>query len=262
MDDGLHEFCMQVIDILRKNFPQREFEYDGGAESITSGTLRFGMRNMYLEYQQSREGVDLEGALVSRFESAFNLVETNGIVSLGTWDEMKSRLRMQLVRADLASMDQIVTFPFSAEVRSAIVLDSEKGYAYVRRVDLDRWEKSAIDVQEVARQNLLEASLSISMMYVPEPIRLVVIQTGDGYDAARVLLPEIRSTLIEQLTNQDSGMVLVGIPNRDFLIAWPTDAPPDFHQRMREQLLEDSKQQHHPLAGQPFRITVESITPV
>jgi hypothetical protein len=218
---------------------------------------------MFLEYQQPTSGEkDLEQVLITRFDTAFNLVETNDIASQGSWDGVQDRLRIQLVRTDLPGIDEMVTFPFSNEVRSAIVLDSEKGYAYVRWSDIERWEKSAVDVQEVSRDNLLKASQAISLMYIAEPTKFAVIQTSDGYDAARVLLPEIRATLIEQLTGEVTGMVLVGIPNRDFLIAWPTDASPEIHARMRHQLAEDAKQQHHPLAGQAFRITVDAIVPV
>lgn len=50
--------------------------------------------------------------------------------------------------------------------------------------------------------------------------RLLSSSTGDGYDAARILLPEARAR-IAQLTNDASAgaRILVGLPERDLLVA-------------------------------------------
>ena len=47
--------------------------------------------------------------------------------------------------------------------------------------------------------------------------RLVSSETGEGGDAARILLPEVRAHLAEQLGG--AGRVLVGLPDRDLLVA-------------------------------------------
>lgn len=47
--------------------------------------------------------------------------------------------------------------------------------------------------------------------------RLVSSETGEGGDAARILLPEVRAHLSEQLGG--AGRVLVGLPDRDLLVA-------------------------------------------
>ena len=47
--------------------------------------------------------------------------------------------------------------------------------------------------------------------------RLVSSATGDGGDAARVLLPEVRAHLASELAG--GARVLIGIPERDLLVA-------------------------------------------
>ena len=47
--------------------------------------------------------------------------------------------------------------------------------------------------------------------------RLLASSTGDGCDAARILLPEVRAHLVAELG--DGARVLVGLPNRDLLVA-------------------------------------------
>ncbi len=101
----------------------------------------------------------------------------------------------------------------------------------------------------------------MQMAFIPGPPSFAILQTCDGYDAARILLPEIRKVLIEKITGSDRGTVLVGIPNRDFLIAWPETMPADLEKSIRAQVVADAKNQHHPLSSQPMRITLETITP-
>jgi hypothetical protein len=46
--------------------------------------------------------------------------------------------------------------------------------------------------------------------------RIVSSATGDGWDAGRILLPEVRRHLATELSG---GRILVGVPNRDLLVA-------------------------------------------
>ncbi len=81
--------------------------------------------------------------------------------------------------------------------------------------------------------------------------RLAVMQTHDGYDAARILIPEIRRGLLQAILGRPDGTILVGIPNRDFLIAWPEEADEAVQAGIREQLQLDAQEQHHALTGVP-----------
>lgn len=54
---------------------------------------------------------------------------------------------------------------------------------------------------------------------------LISSQTGDGFDAARILLPEVVAYLVRELGSH--GRILVGVPERHLLIAG--SLPPDDH---------------------------------
>jgi len=80
------------------------------------------------------------------------------------------------------------------------------------------WGVEPIDVQDAALQNL--ATWSADAAWVIEESgerRLVSSQTGDGWDAARVLLPEALQRLSTELAGH--GRILVGIPERHLLTA-------------------------------------------
>ena len=80
------------------------------------------------------------------------------------------------------------------------------------------WAVGVADVQDAALRNL--AAWSSSAAWTDEVSgerRLISSDTGDGWDAARILLPEVREHLVTELGG--SGRVLIGLPERHLLVA-------------------------------------------
>jgi hypothetical protein len=83
---------------------------------------------------------------------------------------------------------------------------------------LRSWGIGAVELQDAALHNL--ASWSASAPWTDEisgERRLVSSETGDGWDAVRILLPEV----IDHLTSElgPHGRILVGLPERHVLVA-------------------------------------------
>ena len=72
----------------------------------------------------------------------------------------------------------------------------------------------------------------------------MVCENKDGYAATRVLLPE----LLERWAERIPGRMLLGIPNRDFLIAF-SDRNPDQVAAIAHQVRRDATKRDHPLSG-------------
>ncbi len=257
------EFTEKVADIVRRNFPDREMKVDSLVGVITLGELRFGMANLLAEYAHSPVDDDtFESKIVDRFATLLQLSGSAESVVPTSWQDAQSRLRLQLFHRRVDALDTALKFPFSADVFFSIVVDSPTGYAYVTQQLADMWEQAVVDLIEIAQQNLLDASQSMQLMLVPGPTPLAVIQTVDGYDAARVLVPEIRQRLILELTGQPEGEIYVGVPNRDFLIAWPTTLPAGMHGSICQQIAADAVDKPYPLCGKPLRVTSQTIQPL
>ena len=80
------------------------------------------------------------------------------------------------------------------------------------------WGVPIAEIQEVALRNLANWSAGAAWTdEVSGERRLISSDTGDGWDAARVLLPEVLDRLSSELGG--AGRVLVGIPERHVLIA-------------------------------------------
>ena len=71
---------------------------------------------------------------------------------------------------------------------------------------------------------------------------MVVCDTRDGYAATRVLLPDLVATWAERIP----GRMLIGIPNRDFLVAF-SDRDPAHVAAIARQVRRDAAQRDHPL---------------
>jgi uncharacterized protein YtpQ (UPF0354 family) len=80
------------------------------------------------------------------------------------------------------------------------------------------WGVPVAQIQEVALRNL--ASWSAGAAWTDEVSgerRLISSDTGDGWDASRILLPEVIDRLSSELGS--AGRVLIGVPERHLLTA-------------------------------------------
>jgi hypothetical protein len=80
------------------------------------------------------------------------------------------------------------------------------------------WGVSVADLQDAALRNL--AAWSAGAAWTDEVSgarRLLSSDTGEGWDASRILLPEVREYLAREVGS--AGRVLVGLPERHLLVA-------------------------------------------
>ncbi|HEX8939426.1 MAG TPA: DUF1444 family protein [Candidatus Limnocylindrales bacterium] len=117
---------------------------------------------------------------------------------------------------------------------------------------LRSWGVSAAELHEVAMRNL--AAWSDGAPWTDEvdgARRLVSSDTGDGWDAARVLLPAVRARLAAEL----HGRILVGLPERHLLLAGsllPDD--PEFAELFRDFIVEQSGGADEPIDRRVFEL--------
>jgi hypothetical protein len=80
------------------------------------------------------------------------------------------------------------------------------------------WGVNVADIQDAALRNLGAWSATAAWTdEVSGERRLISSDTGDGWDAARILLTEVRDKLTTELGG--AGRVLIGLPERHLLIA-------------------------------------------
>lgn len=143
--------------------------------------------------------------------------------------------------------------PFVGELMVTYVIDEGQSVAFVNEQHLTAW---AITEEELYRHAL------VNLRRLPNPAQLLgtgarsllVIASGDGYAATRLMLPELFTAFTKRL----HGELVIGVPNRDFLIAWGDDDPIIFEQ-VAAQITEDAGSKPYPLTDQLFTIRAEQI---
>ena len=129
-----------------------------------------------------------------------------------------------------------------------LVLDYPQSVRYVRDSEVAASGKEFDDLLEIALANLYERTRGEVYEVGDEQTgKLFVLATQDGYDATRILL----SPLLERLAGRISGELVVGIPNRDFFIAFG-NANPLLVGQVGQQIKCDTQARQYPLTETLF----------
>jgi len=168
-----------------------------------------------------------------------------------TYASVEARLRPVLVPSAYAEEYGLATRNFVSKVQEALVVDSPEAIRYVLPKDLSRWQVAFDAAAATARSNLWKASsqVEISAQAGSDPSvkgKLVTLTVGDGYDAARLTLPEWREALAARL----GYPFYVAIPQRDFMIAWSHDA--SFAGSFGEQVKRDYASKGHAISPEIY----------
>ena len=140
---------------------------------------------------------------------------------------------------------------FLGDLMIAYVIDEDRSVAYINEEHLERWGVSIHDLHAQAVVNLrrrTDANVTYTTVGAGEQ-RLFIYNSGDGYDAARLLLSDVLSGWARDLP----GQLVIGIPNRDFLIAF-SDANPEILRAVAAQVQADAAQQQYGLTEQLFTL--------
>ncbi len=249
-------FRRRVLAILREQFPQEEFLCGDQPQIICWRDVEFGLRNLHTDITfAGANDEQLRDRILTHFARVINAADFGKQMLPQDWSTAQPRLRLQLMPAEFSRNALSVSYPFLDSVLVSVVIDSDSGYAYVRQEDLKNWQISPIDLYEVACENLKAASRGMEIAFYEGPPPFIALQTQDGYDAARILLPELRQFAIEKLGTP----FFAAIPNRDFLILWSHDCDAEFQARMQAQVSADFASRSHPLTAAILSVAEESI---
>ncbi len=141
----------------------------------------------------------------------------------------------------------LVHRPLNDELVTVYVIDDDTNMVFVCREHLRRWRKDIGDVHNIARANLARLSQPSLSGVLPgeEP---TVLRSGDGFDAARVLLLDGAEGL------------LVAIPDRDTLWFGRADGKGLEQLMAATEAIADGAA--HPVSPHVFRVTDGQLEPL
>lgn len=141
--------------------------------------------------------------------------------------------------------------PFLADLMITYVIDEADSVAFINEEHLAKWEVAEHSIHNQALDNLRQRTLNATDYTTvgTGAQRLFIFSSQDGYDATRILLPDI----LDQWRAQLPGRMVIGIPNRDFLIAF-SDLDRMTLTSMARQIQLDSIQRSYGLTDQLFTL--------
>lgn len=136
------------------------------------------------------------------------------------------------------------------------VINEPKSVVYLTEAHLEHWEVSERDLHAQALANLRQLTDSERDYKTigAGAQRLFFWDTQDGYDASRLLLTDMLMEWQAQLP----GQIVIGIPNRDFLIAF-SDSDRAVLEGVARQVEIDATHKEHALTGRLFTLRNAAI---
>lgn len=244
-------FRDEVLAILRELYPDRRFEPAAEDDVVLFGKIRLGIGNLAV-YASDPDPAKRRETIVAWFGQQGLLAESSFEAPKQSWEAVLPRLRPKLAPAEyLRELPSLVHRPFSDDLRLAYAVDEGNRDRYVDASHLDGWGATPEALHERAIANLEAMSEEVELRRkVPRSGQgaYVSVNQGDAYDAARIVLPRFRARLVALL----GPRTRVGIPNRDFLVAWSQDF--ESETRFIERVEEDTRAQPYPLTSRIFVI--------
>jgi uncharacterized protein YtpQ (UPF0354 family) len=145
---------------------------------------------------------------------------------------------------------------FLSDLIIAYVIDEERSVSYINENHLERWEVAVVDLHERAIENLRRRTAdTVRYTTVGEgEQQLFIFNSGDGYDASRLLLSDV----LAEWARQMPGRLVIGVPNRDFMIAF-SDANPEILRAVAAQVQADAVRREYALTDQLFTLAGDVV---
>jgi N-acetylneuraminic acid mutarotase len=171
-----------------------------------------------------------------------------------TWDLARPLLRPQLVPTAYAEENRLVSRPFAPGIAAACVLDYPEHVLYMMPERLAAWGVDEPAVFAAAVENLTRAVGATTRVDAKPPAdptkhgKFAAFEDGDGYSAARILVPSIRKEIAVALGDP----FYFAVPNRGFLVAWSQDYA--YTDQFMGKVREDFARRPYPISQDVFLV--------
>jgi Protein of unknown function (DUF1444) len=248
------QFVEQIFKIVPDKFPLVKLARGDEPFSLRVNGHLVGLENLYrlavLQPEEMRRHI--ERWMVELIRASEGSPDRTG-----SYESLKERILPMILPEDAgeAHLDTM-SEPLVEGLRIAYAIDSDRTIAYIPKAQFDEWEISAEDLHSQAMDNLITRSEKMEASAAQDPdgnISLILFQTGDGYDASRLLLPTLHDRLREHLGSPFAA----AIPTRDLLLCFRSD--PATIARVKDQVAEDYRRMPHQVTDRLLLVTPDGI---
>ena len=243
-------FKQTVIALLNRRHPEWQVDPGTNPQTIKIGSSEIYLDNIY-RHVRDLPSAQRDDEIVAFMERA--LTEREASTDKSEFASASNLIRPQIVPADyLEQAGDLVHRAFLAGLLVAYAVDDKERYELIRQSNIDSWHVGQTDIEARAIANLesVSAGISLSPRSNPDGGAFIAVSTTDGYDAARLLLPQLMWHMRDAL---NATLIFAGIPNRDFLVAWTPDFAP--RRAFATKVAQDFQSRPHPLTDALFAST-------
>jgi len=185
------------------------------------------------------------------------------------WEAIRARILPRLVPAGFSAGDGAPTLLLTAlpprnpdtpihGIAIAFVVPEQDRARYVRVDEQAVRERDPLTVRAQAIVNLAARSQSARFARVDTEVGpLIVARTGDGLDAARLLLPGLHAVVAAEL----GASCALAVPHRDTLLACAADSP-DALAALAARARDDAARAPHRISDALFSLESEGLAPL
>ena len=222
------QFKETVRSRITGKYPDIEIkaEYEFGFECEVHGqSIDLFLDSAYADYTRHPKNLN---AIVDHPLQAMLQEQINEFVP---WDEAKHRIFPSLkpkayfdairkMQDGNALVEGMVTFDWQKGLKMVMVLDFERSMRFVRQEELEGWGIQPEQLREQAMKNLASKTgpLWEPALNQARKSKVFKFSAADGYDASRILLPDLYERVSRVLNAQK---IIAIIPMRDLLMAFP-----------------------------------------
>ena len=249
------QFVEQVLSYVREKFPLVKVARGREPFSMLVNGHLASMENVYrmavLQPEETRHHI--ERWVVELVRASEGTPDRTG-----SFDELRERILPMIITDGESDHRTMITEPLIEGLSIAYSIDSDRTIAYIPEPQFADWKIDRDTLHEAAIENLVKRSESMSAHAAQDDdgkINLILFQTMDGYDASRVLLPNLHDKLREHL----GSPFCAAIPNRDILLCFRNEE--ETVDRLRTQIQADHAKMPHGVTEKLLLITADGIAP-
>jgi len=249
------QFLNDVFDHVGKKFPLVKLSRARQAFSMRVNGHVASLENVYrlTQLHPEQKNHHVERWVVELLRAAEGLPDENG-----SFGEMRDRIMPMIVPMPDDDRTRAVFQPLIDGLAVAYAVDHDRTISYLTPQRLTDWGVGIDELHKTAIKNLLRRSQTLSAQAAQDEageIYLVLLQTMDGYDASRILLPSLHDKLRSHLGSPFAA----AIPNRDILLCFRNNQ--QTIDRLHPQVQSDFRQMPHQVTDQILLVTPDGLAP-
>jgi hypothetical protein len=250
------DFPQRVIEIVRARFPLVKIE-EGGDEGGFALTVNGSIAPLENLYRVAMLRPDEVQHHVERWAVELLRAGEGAPDAVAGFEEVRERILPMVLPTNVeGAYAGVVQEPLVEGLIIAFAIDHDRTISYLSKARFEEWNVSMETLRETAMNNLMARSEQIAAHAAQDEsgqVNLILFQTMDGYDASRVLLPNLHDRLREHL----GSPFVAGLPNRDILLCFRDEA--QTADRLQRQIQEDYKRMPHQITDKLLLITADGI---